>query len=309
MEVASGPATIEAQTRSTQRLIEIVARYLQTQGVAAEFTITDPGLWYDLLSTFIDPNDAAEYLDALRRLPRSERPAQMAADGAFPDMSYMAKLVTTDQCDQLVKRAPSFAARLMAAQQIAAVARSYDASASIDLGDLHASEFHDGPAFIVRQRNGPVLGDGGSYGRFARTFTGTADTSAFAAVLGLERLADIAPANPATGSNAAQVAVVAHASPQTTDHAGDLARTLRLAGISVWDIAATRTMKHHLRSFNQLGIPYSVYIGGRELTSGHYAVRDREGNLTTVEQPELGPWLLRRLRRSFSSRHGPHDVE
>jgi histidyl-tRNA synthetase len=300
MEVAGGPATVESQTRSTRRLAEVVAGYVHAQGVATDFTITDPGLWYDLLSAFVDPACAAEYLDSLRRLPRSERPAQLTADGAPLEVSHIADLVITDRLDHLSERAPAFAARLSAAHQIAATVRSYGASATIDLGDLHASEFHDGPAFLVRQRHGPVLGDGGSYGRFARTFTGTAGVSAFAAVLGLERLADVAPPNLATGSGAAHVAVLADASPETTLHADDLVRRLRLAGISVWDVVANRAMKHHLRSIAQLSIPYSVYVGRRELTSRHYAVRDQGGDLTTVEQPELGPWLLRTLRRPVS---------
>jgi histidyl-tRNA synthetase len=121
--------------------------------------------------------------------------------------------------------------------------------------------------------------------------------------------ADIAPPQGDASASAPDIAVLSDPSPETTAYADDLTRELRLAGISVWDVIAHRPMKHHLKSVAQIGARYSVFVGRRELTSGNYSIRDRNGDLVTVGQTEIGFWLLRAAGRGPGRRCGPDDVE
>jgi histidyl-tRNA synthetase len=160
---------------------------------------------------------------------------------------------------------------------------------AIDLTNLHASEFHDGPAYLLRPiHEQRLLGDGGTYGRFARAFL-PATPDAFGAVVGLERLADLVAApGPCP---AATIAVLAHPETECIRHADRLADELRGRHISVWDLHISRPLPRHLRDIAELAIPYALVIGRRETAGQDYAVRDTSGTLHNIEQKNLEVWL------------------
>lgn len=165
----------------------------------------------------------------------------------------------------------------------------------VDFTELHASEFHDGTSFLFRQRRGLLLGDGGSYGRFARTFLASpAPVGTHAAVIGLERLADVVSDTDTPNSQAADIAVLAAPETAALNHADQLTATLRCAGIAVWDLVLTQPIRRHLRDMGNLAIPYSVIIGPRELSSANYTVRERVGDLHIIRQDRLADWLVHR---------------
>jgi len=196
---------------------------------------------------------------------------------------------------------PSVSERIAGCRELAGSLRQCGAEASVDLGELHASEFHDGPSFVIRHPQGQLLGDGGCYGRFASTFMAS-PTAAYAAVIGLERLVDIVPEHEQHDRPSADLAVLATPEPEVIEHADQLNATLRRSGISVWDVIITRPIRQHLRDLGDLAIPYSVLIGSRELSVDSYTVRDREGNLHVVDQQHLADWIVsegaRRLRQA-----------
>ena len=176
-------------------------------------------------------------------------------------------------------------------EEIAESLREDGATVHVDLGDLHASEFHDGPAFQIHVDGGRPLGDGGSYGGYASTFAG-ADTALFAAVVGLERLADIMIASGrAPSAPAADVAVLAMPDASSRRHADELALALRRSGVSVWDAERDGRGTRQRRLLEAAGICWTVTIGPRDIEAGTYAIRDPRGTVHHVSAHDVIGWL------------------
>lgn len=297
MEVVAGPSDLAVQHRSTRRLAQVVATFLAPR-LKVRFTAADPGLWRDLIA---NTNSAqSELLDSLRRHPARERPGLLSAAGCSPEIAEIANALADDasMSSEDAKRAlsncpPGVRDRVTHAHDLAAAIRQCGASCEVDLGCLHASEFHDGPAFQVRPEQGRLLGDGGTYDVFASAFLGTV-ASANSAIIGLERLADLQGDGPQC---AADVATIAHPDAETIAHAEALNLRLRHAGIRVWDVVQTARLDHHLRDIAAVGIPLAIVVGQRELDSAICTVRDSSGALHTVSQQDLPTWLADRLPR------------
>jgi histidyl-tRNA synthetase len=176
------------------------------------------------------------------------------------------------------------------------VLRRHGAKAEVDLGCLHASEFHDGPSFLLRPLGQErLLGDGGAYGHFAQAFLGT-PAAVHSAVIGLESLTDLTVTGDVIAP--ADIAILARPESATIVHADRLTASLRAAGIAVWDLVQTKNLEKHLRDIAALAIPHSALIGPQELSSASYTIRDSAGTLHAVPGPELVPWLARRRARS-----------
>ncbi|GAA4638653.1 hypothetical protein GCM10023196_097240 [Actinoallomurus vinaceus] len=194
--------------------------------------------------------------------------------------------------DQVITGDDVLDERIETCHAISTHLRRRGVNTTIDLADLHASEFHDGPAFLVRPDGQErLLGDGGSYGAFADGFLGV-PTAVYSAVVGLERLADLS--KPAASATPADIAVLIEPQDATILLAEDICTELRKRGIRVWDTLLSSPLRLHLRKVARLHIPYSVIIGTRELEASHVVVRGRDGIHIPVQQAELAAWLLSR---------------
>jgi histidyl-tRNA synthetase len=161
----------------------------------------------------------------------------------------------------------------------------------VDLGLLHASEFHDTTALLFRSAGDhQVLGDGGSYGLFARAFLED-DVGVQCAVVGLERIADLVSQSRPVPTAAPEFAVLIHGSSRLADH---VCTTLRTMGISVWDQVISQPLAHHLRNLATLGISASTIIGERERDDRPLQVRRIDGTIVPVMAADLPSWLLAR---------------
>lgn len=296
MEVIAGSADIAVQYRAVERLAQIMATFL-TRRLPVRFTVADPGLWRDLIDA--PTASASTLLDAIRRCPVEQRPALVRSAGCTSTMLRFAEvlardpaLVSGDAADVLASSTQTVRDRVARAHGLVALIRQNGAESELNLGSLHASEFHDGPAFQIHPTRGRQLGDGGSYGTFTTAFLGTT-TSAFSAIIGLERLADLA--GQGMESAAADVAIIAHETAATIAHADALTALLRDRQIRVWDLIRTKRLDRHLRDLSAVGVPFVVVIGDEELTSDNYVVRDCAGAHHAVPQRDLDGWLAERL--------------
>ena len=234
-------------------------------------------------------------LNEIRRHLPSQRAALLRAAG-YPAVSVRLAQVLADSPDwdgqdinRVLPECPSsLRERLRSARLLAGAIRDCGATADIDLTELHASEFHNGPAFQIKPEQGRLLGDGGAYDAFATAFLGTG-TAAYSAIVGLERLVDLQ--GQIRTSTAADVAVIAHPDTASTAHADTLTDLLRSLDIRVWDLVQTHRLDHHLQDLAALGIPFVVVIGERELHAEVYIVRDATGGLHEVPQHHLSSWL------------------
>ncbi|MGH3904233.1 MAG: ATP phosphoribosyltransferase regulatory subunit [Pseudonocardiaceae bacterium] len=300
IEVHRHAATLPAQRRATTRLIQIIVDFLAPRRLPVAFTVTDPGLWHTLLARSPSPHRATRLLNSLRRLSPSQRPAYLHEHGAPSALVDLAELLATDSglsnalegCHAARALPPTAGERIAGCHEIARALRQRDVEAAVDLGELHASEFHDGPSFLLRlQGQQRLLGDGGSYGLFASTFLDT-PTAAHSAIIGLERLADLTHTDHAQAT--ADVAVLAYPEPAYIAHADRLTTALRSAGLAAWDLVLTKPLRQHLRDVATLGIRYSILIGVREFNAAVYTVRDHTGVLHTVARDNLVEWLSHR---------------
>ena len=298
MEVHDRPGTMAAQVRSTLRITQVLHEFLRNQ-LSVSFTITDPGLWHILAGLFRPAEKTAEYLNLLRHIPVHDRAQRLRSDGAPDPVVQMADLLAVDPAltswSDLLPVGGSWDGlrdRVAACHQVAQALRMEGAHASTDLTELHASEFHDGPSFLLRAGGGRVLGDGGSYGRFAQAFLPT-PARIYAGIIGLERLADLI-AGDEIAHPAADLAILATQGVATQQCADRLAVSLRSASVSVWDTVLNRPTRQHLRDLAALAIPYSIIVGERELRATEYRVRDCSGTLHLVAHAELAQWLTKR---------------
>jgi histidyl-tRNA synthetase len=303
MEVLDRPIPLAAQYRATSRLAQVITGFLASR-VPVAFTITDPGLWHAMVATATSASRAAGVLDSLRRLPPQQRPGQLRQDGAPARLVRLAELLAADpalagETDGLrvIDALPqAFHDRIAGSRNMADALRRHGAEAEVDLGCLHASEFHDGPSFLLRPLSQQrLLGDGGTYAHFAQAFLGT-PAAVHSAVIGLERLADLTVTGDVIVP--ADIAVLARPESATILHADRLTASLRAAGIAVWDLVQTKNLEKHLRDIAALAIPHSALIGPQELSSASYTIRDSAGTLHAVPGHELAPWLARRRARS-----------
>jgi histidyl-tRNA synthetase len=302
MEVLERPIPLAAQYRATSRLAQVVTGFLASR-VPVAFTVTDPGLWHAMVATATPAGRAADALDSLRRLPPRQRPDHLRQDGAPAELVRLAEMLAadpalagTDGRRRIDALPQAFHDRVAGARNLADVLRRHGAEAEVDLGCLHASEFHDGPSFLLRPLNQQrLLGDGGTYGHFAQAFLGT-PAAVHSAVIGLERLADLTVTRDL--STPADIAILARPEPTAIIHADRLTASLRAAGIAVWDLVQTKNLEKHLRDIAALAIPHSALIGTQELSSASYTIRDTAGTLHAVPGNELAPWLARRRARS-----------
>jgi histidyl-tRNA synthetase len=313
MEVLDRPIHLAEQYRATSRLAQVITGFLASR-VPVTFTVTDPGLWHAIVATATPAGRAADVLNSLRRLSPQQRPGQLRQDGAPAVLVHLAELLAADPAlagetngQRAIDALPqALHDRITGSRDLADVLRRQGTEAEVDLGCLHASEFHDGPSFLLRPRSQQrLLGDGGSYGHFAHAFLGT-PAAVHSAVIGLERLADLTVADDVI--TPADIAVLARPEPAAIIHADRLTAALRAAGIAVWDLVQTKNLEKHLRDIAALAIPHSVLIGPQELSSANYIIRDSTGGLHVVPEYELGPWLTRRLPRSSASPADWHAV-
>jgi ATP phosphoribosyltransferase regulatory subunit HisZ len=303
MEVLDRPISLAAQYRATLRLAQVITGFLASR-VPVAFTITDPGLWHAMVAMAAPANRGADVLDSLRRLPPEQRPDQLREDGAPARLVRLAEMLAADPAlavgtdgRRVIDALPqAFHDRIAGSRNLADVLRRHGAEAEVDLGCLHASEFHDGPSFLLRPLSQQkLLGDGGTYGHFAQAFLGT-PAAVHSAVIGLERLADQTVAGDV--STPADIAILARPEPTTIIHADRLTASLRASGIAVWDLVQTKNLEKHLRDIAALAIPHSALIGPQELSSDSYNIRDITGTLYAVPGHELAPWLACRRARS-----------
>jgi histidyl-tRNA synthetase len=288
LEANNIPSTQSERTRSVSRLIATVAAFL-TPLVPIHITITNPQLWHIAVGAQRSPGNDVDNI--LRATLPSERPRLLHDRGAGPAAVKLAEELAIDPTGHNLTDEP-YRELAERTEAIAIAARARGVEAEVDLTDLHASEFHDGPAYLLRPiHEQRLLGDGGTYGRFARAFLPTTP-DAFGAVVGLERLADLVTTPDARP--AATIAVLTHSTPECLHHADRIVNHLRDRGISVWDGEISRPLHRHLRDVAELAIPYALVIGRREITGQDYAVRDASGALHNVEQGKLETWLRNR---------------
>lgn len=298
LEIATRPTSPAERQRATLRLARTLARFLSPR-LPVTFTVTDPGIWHTLAADFVAEHQRTEYLNTLHRLPSQDRPACLRRDGAPDGTVELAEALCSDptlsrSTDHALPGTLPAAVRqhIDAAHELAAGLRANGARTEIDLTELHASEFHDGPSFLIRPRNDQrrLLGDGGTYGAFASRFIKT-PAAAHSAVIGLERLAELTITDPSRPESAAEIALLAHNNPAAISSADQLATALRADGIRVWDLVLTRPLRRHLRDIAPLAIPYSVLIGTRDLDTATYTIRDQHGGLHQIHRDQLANWI------------------
>ncbi|MBV7706804.1 ATP phosphoribosyltransferase regulatory subunit [Nocardia nova] len=295
MEVAQIPFDPELQSRAIRRQISIIADFLKPI-VNAQFTITDPGIWYELTQRFVPAEKVSGYLDRLRRTRPQERGAALRADGAPAwIIATMEALVGDGNLDAINSAPESITVRIAVDRELVDLLKHDGINASLNLGELHASEFHDGIAFQV-WHGSSLLGDGGSYGRFASEFLND-HLSSCAGVVGLEKVADLAGHHHET-IRAADIAILAFPQKQSMKCADELTSMLRNHGIAVWDDLLTMPVRRHLRNIAALNIPLSLLIGENEVTSEDCRIRDDSGALFTVPKNDVRNWIAERIERA-----------
>ncbi|MBF6397894.1 ATP phosphoribosyltransferase regulatory subunit [Nocardia cyriacigeorgica] len=294
MEVSRTHSTVPDQIRPIRRMIEIVTTFLGSD-VSAEFTIANPGIWHEIAELFIPPAKVTGYLDILRRMPTVERHHRLRADGA-PDAALAAARAMTSRTepDHASEIPASITTKMRTSRELAGSLNRIGIRATTDLNELHASEFHDGVAYVVRH-GGSVIGDGGSYGRFATNFLGYPSVT-YASVLGLEKVADLAGAHVHTGP-AADVAILSFPDPEPSELAEQLANSLRVRGISAWEGVVSRSIRRHLRNISELHIPLTILIGREEVLSPNYRIRENSGEIFYVPKSGVVEWVERWVRR------------
>jgi ATP phosphoribosyltransferase regulatory subunit HisZ len=294
MEVRTGSGTQTENQRSTSRLACLVANYLSPR-LPVRFTLTDPGLWRSLTTSFLPSEAASHLLHLLDRTRPDQRPARLHAAGAPIQAVRVAEHLARDPaCSNSTTSSLGELASLVedtatGSHALAEHLTRTGTAAEVNLGELHASEFHDGPSFLIRPAHTDrLLGDGGTFGLFARAFLGTF-TSVHSTVIGLERLAELI--EPPEHSPA-HIAILASPQPESIEAAERLNTELRAVGIGVWDTVLTRPLRHQLRNLAAIGIPYSLLVGPREVAGAGLTVRGLDGSLHPVPRENLAGWLL-----------------
>lgn len=309
-EINDGTHSVTDAFHATLRLLSLIADYL-TPLLDCTVTITSPGLWRVIAARCVAPADVPVFRYQLRQAPPEQRPELLHSQGAESAVVHLAERLAhrptsapnVQQADVTARLDAELGEHIVAAHSVAAAVDTGRMSANVALGDFHAVEFHDSVAFQIRPRDQQrLLGDGGSYSKFASSFLGR-PTTAYSAMVGLERLADLTP--PPDPCPAATVALLATGPPQAHQLAATLARELRVARIPVWHATLTPPLARQLRDLASQGVPYVVLVGPRELAYDTLRMRDATGQLTDVPRDQLIPWLRRaaatRDRQSYSS--------
>ena len=174
---------------------------------------------------------------------------------------------------------------------------------SLALGELHAAEFHDGPAFqFFISGSNRRLGDGGSYGEFGSAFL-QRSVSVYSTVMGLERFTQ------STRISALSAAFVwlraasgadknVNENEHLTAKVNDIVERLREARIPVWDAVSSNKMSSHLKEMARLNIPYGVLVGAEEITSGKYRLRGNDGQFFDFAEDDMVDWLITKFKAS-----------
>ncbi|WP_326828792.1 ATP phosphoribosyltransferase regulatory subunit [Streptosporangium sp. NBC_01810] len=289
MEVHFRRLTPPEHQAATARLLFTLADFL-TGRLNFTVTLSNPGLWRGLIASGTASPELSGVLNRLRTAHASQRPSLLHESGADDAAVLLAEqLVAAPSGAELLRNGGPASEQVAACHSLAEQLRARGMNAIIDLSELHASEFHDSTAFLLRPDNEPrLLGDGGSYGAFAEAFIGT-PTSLHSAVIGLERLADLQ--GPKVAVPPAVIALLAEPHDEMIKIADSICRELRGQGIAVWDVLISKPLRQHLRDFARLGVPYSVLIGERELADSLLTIRDQDGRHHRVARTDLAGWL------------------
>lgn len=300
LETAQGPATLTQQRWATARLALTLAGFLRDH-LPAGFVVFDLGIWRHIVDRSFGSSLAVSALHRLQHAPACQWPAMLHAMGAGPDSVRVAEQLVLDRRDQgLITGDDVIDERIENCRSLAAHLRRHEVTAEIDLAELHAAEFHDGPAFLVQPEGQErLIGDGGSYGLFGRNFL-NAPTAVYSTVVGLERLADLS--GKVASAPPADIAVLIDPQEATIALADSICMNLRQHGVRVWDTLLTGPLRQHLRDIARLQIPYSTVIGAREVDADHLVVRVIDGAHHHVP-PVLLPSWLRNERTPGGSQH------
>jgi histidyl-tRNA synthetase len=293
LEVSDGTAPLQQRRVAATRLALTLTGFL-CERLCVTLVLFDPGIWRRLLARALGEERANEALNLLRHVPAEHRASAIRSMGADARSVRVAEQLFLNRSmhDQVITGDDALDERIETCRAMSAHLHHRGVNTTIDLAELHASEFHDGPAFLV-QPDGEerLLGDGGSYGAFADGFLGF-PTAVYSAVVGLERLADLS--KPTASATPADVAVLIEPQDAAVMLADDVCTELRQRGIRVWDTLLSGPLRQHLRNVARLHIPYSVIIGARELETSHVVVRGRDGTHIPVQRAEIATWLRNR---------------
>lgn len=152
----------------------------------------------------------------------------------------------------------------------------------IDLALARGIDYYTGPVWEAQVQEPKIgsVGGGGRYDGLVGTFLGR-DIPATGISLGIERIVeviqefDLLP----VGRSTAQVAMV-HIE-ETLPQAGEIARSLRQAGINVdQSLASGKSIGAQLKYADRRGIPFALIPGSEELANNQISLK----NLATGEQ-------------------------
>ncbi len=255
-----------------RELIGALDRFALSLDTVFRITLAAPGLWPRLLSR------TERRLDLpLGRLGRDELAALLRTLALPPWVADAVHrtAVPVAELDRRVRQAAGAEApelRFLAAELGRLHALAVDVctrrprlEVAVDLGDLHAAEFHSGIGLQIYTRSGVRVGDGGEYSAFASTLLGR-NVTCCSLVFGMERLAEnLEMQIPMPDVMVAALLPRRETDFKTVEAAEDLADRLRSYGGRAVLHTSGRNLPQVLRAAQHLGVRALFLLGAREL--------------------------------------------
>lgn len=300
MTLSTGGATLNpyAEMRHVEELLTMALKFI-TPFFQVRVTLSDIGLWRSALLATVAQERLPWVLHSLAALPPQQRAAWLADIIRSPSAARLAEIIAEESAFLPSSRAAdrvlaslTVDARTRAGRLLAMGTRVHAAGTaivSIDLGELHASEHHDGFAFqILAVSDERRISDGGAYSEFAsQMFART--VSLYSVAFGLEEIASRVVQKPQA---LADISFQVSATSEAIAFAAQLSGDLRDRGIRVLDGDVGRALGKELARVRGAGIPFSVVIGDREVETRRLRIHTSDGvRVHDVDAAVLGDWL------------------
>ena len=166
-------------------------------------------------------------------------------------------------------------------REILAALEPYKVPVEVDASLVRGLDYYTGMVFEV-SAGGLSLAGGGRYDKLIQLFGGP-PTPATGVALGIDRIVDLLAEQKLEAPRTRVRAVVVAVSESVRPEAVKVAQGLRAAGVAAATDVMGRSLGKQLEYANNIGAPFAVIVGEKEVKAGRFGLRE----LASGEQTEL----------------------
>jgi len=231
--------------------------------------------------------DVFRIIDKLKKIGKKEVKNELKKIGISTEqITKLLKLITIKGKDEALEKGKKLLKGIKVAkdgikelEDICAFGKNYDFSdiLVIDFSLARGIDYYTGPIFEIiaktKRQIGSVVG-GGRYDNLIEVLGGR-PTPATGISLGIERIVEIMKEENMFDLPETKVKVfVANVDEKVKSESIKIAQKLRKEGISCQTDIMNRSLKKQLEFADNLKIPYSIIVGGKEVKTNKFKLRD-----------------------------------